>query len=164
MPFLWTPEPAEPLFEGLETAQNLTLNIAVTPDAEAAVPSVPKITQWQLTGSDTLIQKAQSTQTDDSLTLFFADLDGALPILSIDYLFPAGLEVFSVNNWGDLPDQTLQIFNYQKDSSSPKTLQLIVTATDETGQSETVRYKIIVHGDYSAGKDALTSIIKRPFA
>lgn len=155
MAFIWTPEPTEPLFEGLESEKNLSLAVSVSGDLEAIPPSNPKITDWSLSGSETLASKAQVTQADSDLTLYFESLDGALPILTIDYLFPEGNNLFSVTNWGDLPSTPIQVINYQKDPSSPKTLTLSITATDEAGISETVDYQIIVQGDYTPGKNKL---------
>jgi hypothetical protein len=161
MAFIWTPEPAEPLFEGLESEQNLSLAVSVAGDLEAIPPSTPKITHWVLSGSETLASKAQVTQTDSDLTLYFDNLDGALPILTIDYLFPTSSEVFSVTNWGDLPSIPIQLVNYRKDANSPKILTLSISATDDTGMSETVEYQIIVQGDYTPGKNALIEVLNR---
>ncbi|WP_319557907.1 hypothetical protein [Thiomicrorhabdus sp.] len=159
MAFIWTPEPTEPLFEGAETATEVTLSIAVAGDPEAIPPSLPKITAYQISGSNSLQLKAQIKQDDTKITLYFADFEGALPILAIDYQLVDTTVIERVYRFEDLPDQKIQVINYQKDPSSPKTLTLEVTATDDAGWSESASYQIIVRADYTPGKNKLLEVL-----
>jgi len=159
MAFVWTPEPREPLFEGLETTKDLILSVSVGADETDAEATPPKVVFWSLIGDDAITAKAQATQTDDTLTLFFKDLEGAIPIIGIEYCFPSSAVINTANNWGDLPDDPIQVVSYRKSADSPKILTLSVTAIDDDDNSETVAYSIMVQGEYSSDRDKLLAVL-----
>jgi hypothetical protein len=161
MAFLWTPDPSEPLFEGLETTIDLALSISVSADETDATATEPKITVWSLSGTESLIGKAQATLSDTELILFLEDLNGAIPIISIEYCYPNSTLVNRVSDWDSLPSEPIQIIRYQKSSDSPKTLSISVTAEDSDGISETAVYSIVVQGEYSSGRDRLLAALTR---
>lgn len=154
MAFVWTPEPSEPLYTGSESLTSpLIFNISVADDPESPNPTPPVIKTVSIPPNVPDITYTGLNTSSITLTVAGFGLLYPIEIKTVDF----ETQVITTRTDFTLPVGS-KITSYTKDTNSPRTLTIGVTAGTETAQ-----YTLIVSADYSSNLSSFLQAVQQSY-
>lgn len=154
---LWLPLPGV-LFQGPETTQDLDVTVSCKliglEDAlTGGIAAPPSVLSYQCSVSPVAPSQLDVSASATGVRVLGEDLSGLFSLVYIDCLRLGHIERFF--SWDELPSDAEEIIDYRPSQEPKQEYQLTVYAYLSDGEVVNAVYSLIIHQDWTAGRDRL---------